>query len=618
MRSATTRVPVADGHPDAVAGRPPRLGRTARWTLVGVVLAAAALLLVVLQRLAETHWSPVLDMAMTEMRLRDVISLHPPTVGLVGRIGTLQAPGSHPGPLSFYLLAPIYRLYGSSAWAMEAAGATLNLVAIGAMTWLAARNARAWGAAGAGIASVVLMWYFGPQILATPWNPYLPILWYALFLVALWSVLERDLIALPIAVFSGSVCVQTHISYTLLVVLPGLAVVGSSVWSASRGGDMRRLVRWLTGSSVLGLLLWVPPLAQQALSPHGNLAIIWRHFTDPPTAPIGVVDGASVVLRRFGLDAFLARNTAPVGSVVAGEVLVAVWLVTTIIAFRMRSQSLNRFNLVIGTALVAGIVSAARIFGPVNYYLVLWVVTIGVGLAVSITWCGALALVRIPPGGVRRVLSLAGSVGLATVTIAATAGFVQQARDVVPISGSRSTLLTDLVPSVVAAVRRDERARPQDRHRYLVTWTDPISLGGLGYGMVNELERAGLSVGTPAGFRIAVRDHRVLGPAETTGEVHVAIGASIRDWRGRPAWREIAYADLRTPTQRALSRRLRAEAIRGLRSAGFDDAAALFDRGPFVFAGDPKVPAEARRAIQSYMSLGLPAAAFFRSAAGSA
>ena len=44
-------------------------------------------------------WVPVLDMAMTELRVRDVGGRHTPLVGLPGRIGqTIQEQGSHPGP----------------------------------------------------------------------------------------------------------------------------------------------------------------------------------------------------------------------------------------------------------------------------------------------------------------------------------------------------------------------------------------------------------------------------------------------------------------------------------------------------------------------------------------
>ena len=86
---------------------------------------------VALVALAQPRWFPILDLAQTEMRVRDVFTLHPPLIGLPGRIGTLARQGSHPGPLSFWLLAPFYKLFGSSAWALQAATASVNAVAIG-------------------------------------------------------------------------------------------------------------------------------------------------------------------------------------------------------------------------------------------------------------------------------------------------------------------------------------------------------------------------------------------------------------------------------------------------------------------------------------------------------
>lgn len=66
-------------------------------------------------------------MAQTELRVRDVWSSHPPLIGLGGRIGPVGADqGSHPGPLSFWVLSPFYQLLGGDAWALKAATAALT------------------------------------------------------------------------------------------------------------------------------------------------------------------------------------------------------------------------------------------------------------------------------------------------------------------------------------------------------------------------------------------------------------------------------------------------------------------------------------------------------------
>ncbi|MGZ4214252.1 MAG: hypothetical protein ACXVQV_13560, partial [Actinomycetota bacterium] len=70
------------------------------WGVLAIGLTTA---LVVVSRI---RWYPQLDLAMTELRVRDVASAHRPLVGLIGRIGTPANQGSHPGPISFYLLWP--------------------------------------------------------------------------------------------------------------------------------------------------------------------------------------------------------------------------------------------------------------------------------------------------------------------------------------------------------------------------------------------------------------------------------------------------------------------------------------------------------------------------------
>ncbi|MEO6571816.1 MAG: hypothetical protein ABIO83_09730, partial [Ilumatobacteraceae bacterium] len=76
---------------------------------VALGLLAAAPLVVAAIALLFRPWVPVLDMAMTEFRVRDVGGVHTPLVGLPGRIGNFPDQGSHPGPWSFYLIAPFYR-----------------------------------------------------------------------------------------------------------------------------------------------------------------------------------------------------------------------------------------------------------------------------------------------------------------------------------------------------------------------------------------------------------------------------------------------------------------------------------------------------------------------------
>ena len=108
-------------------------------------------MIVAVVRLHGRPWHPVLDLAMTEFRVRDVFTGHTPLIGLPGRIGTYPAQGSHPGPLSFYLLAPTYRALGQSSWSMEVGTVLIHLLAIGTGLWLMVRRL-GWAGLAAGAA----------------------------------------------------------------------------------------------------------------------------------------------------------------------------------------------------------------------------------------------------------------------------------------------------------------------------------------------------------------------------------------------------------------------------------------------------------------------------------
>ncbi|MGI8794271.1 MAG: hypothetical protein ACR2H3_14035, partial [Acidimicrobiales bacterium] len=111
-----------------------------RAVLIGLGCLLALPLVVAVVQLRSPRWYPVLDLAMTELRVRDVGTTNSPLIGLPGRIGDFPKQGSHPGPLSFYVLAPLYRALGSMAWALQAATAILNIVAMAASLAIANRR----------------------------------------------------------------------------------------------------------------------------------------------------------------------------------------------------------------------------------------------------------------------------------------------------------------------------------------------------------------------------------------------------------------------------------------------------------------------------------------------
>ena len=98
-------------------------------------------LLVALVALHHTRRYPLLDWAQTEIRIRDITGGHPPLIGLAGRIGPFgEGGGSHPGPISFYLLWPAWELFGARAYGMYPGNVALDVVAIALSMWIAYRR----------------------------------------------------------------------------------------------------------------------------------------------------------------------------------------------------------------------------------------------------------------------------------------------------------------------------------------------------------------------------------------------------------------------------------------------------------------------------------------------
>jgi hypothetical protein len=182
--------------------------RRARRSELAIAAAVVVVPLVVaVAVLSARRWYPVLDLAMTELRLRDVGTRQTPLIGLPGRIGTFPDQGSHPGPLSFWLLAPGYRLFGGSAWAMEASTVLLQSAWIATALWLGQRRLGRLGVVVVAAVIAVVIRGYGLVVLVQPWNPYLPLLAWLVVLLATWSVLAGDhRMLILLAVAGGGGC----------------------------------------------------------------------------------------------------------------------------------------------------------------------------------------------------------------------------------------------------------------------------------------------------------------------------------------------------------------------------------------------------------------------------
>jgi hypothetical protein len=577
---------------------------------VALTTAVVALpLLIAVVDLNRTRWYPVLDLAMTEFRVRDVFTRHTPLIGLPGRIGEYPDQGSHPGPLSFYLLAPAYRALGSTAWALEAATVAVHVAAIVTALWIGQRRAGWRGVLGIGALLAVAIRGYGQLLLTQPWNPYLPLLAWLVVLLATWAVLCGDTLMLVPLVIAGTLCAQTHVPY--LVPCGGLAILAMVVAARNRSGLRHAVI-----AVVIGVVLWVPPVIDQLINDPGNVRALLDHFGDPPEPVLGLADGFRLALRHLDVWAGFAGFTGDLegagrfvspASTWRGAVVLGVWLVSVIVARRTGPMALRRLHAVIAAALVLGLVAMVRIFGLPWYYLTLWAwgtTTLAVG---AVAWTG-LSWWRRRSGEGPAVVALPGLsvVVLVVTTLASAVVFadaeVPEARLSRAVGAVAAPTYDAIVDAVGVAVGPDGR--------YQVRWSDAADIGSPGFGLLDELERRGLDVAADEFFHVPATDHRVRPREDADAQIHLATGSYIERWRQVPGAVEVATYEPRSAAEIARADELRARVLARLRVEGLDDVAADVDTNLFGASLDPRISSEDLADLTELLDLGQPTAVF--------
>lgn len=624
------------------AGWPVRRTRRVAFAVLAVPFLIAAVVL------WTRHWNPVLDLAMTELRVRDVAGRHSPLIGLPGRIGIFPDQGSHPGPLSFYLLAPTYRLAASTSWGLLAGMIVLALAAIWLALWIAGRRGGSPFVVAVAAMLAVVVHGYGMVVVTQPWNPYLPLLFWVVVLLATWSVLLGDHAMLVVVAGAGSLAAQTHLPYLgLCTGMAGLGLVGLAVLWYRHPVQRNDVQRSVGRAVLLALLLWSPVVVDQVRHTPGNLSMLTDYFRDPPEEPVGIGEGVRLVLRHLDVwrivrgsigfgerdgGAFVQAGFRLDGSVVPGVLVLLVWLAAVVVAVRLRHRMLLALHAVIGAALVLATISMGRIFGKVWYYLTLWAWSVLVLLVASVLWTAAAAWRR-GPGAAdgaavspaeRRLGDLATrlpvrSLVVGLIVVAGLGTYVPLVADAARVRAPEQHLsdsLRALVgPTADALDDATGAATLGADGTYVVTWSDALWFGSQGYGLVSELERRGFDVGVPNTWRVPVTQHRVIHPGEATAEIHLATGSYIEQWRALPGAVEVAYVEPRDADELIEYAELDARLRDGLVAAVGDPAALtelidLIDTNLFGLQLDDRVSPDLQAVVNRMLELGQPEAVF--------
>jgi hypothetical protein len=378
--------------------------------LARVGLAAVlATLAVAAGRAIRDGWVPVGDSALIAVRAHDVLGGGPqPRLGLWA--STSWSVGfdlNHPGPLLFQLLAVPVAVIGGGA------GVVVGTVAIEgaavAGTYVAAHRRGGPPAAAAAMACAgILCWAMGSAVLVEPWHATTVLLPFLCFLTLAWSVAAGDLACLPWMALTGSLVLQSNLSYALLV--PVVAVGSVVVLAADRlrRPDRRRLrrreVAAIGATAAVVLVAWALPLSEQVTGTgEGNVSRLVRSVgedvmtLDVSTAVRTVADVLALppwfappsFADDFRLTAFGNPLPSLAASAAAMVVLIAMLAAALVDARRRRDRAATSAGAVAAALVVLALVTAAQTptsdYGTIAYQLRwLWPVAAFVALALAI------------------------------------------------------------------------------------------------------------------------------------------------------------------------------------------------------------------------------------------
>jgi hypothetical protein len=396
--NAGTAVGAADHRPPPS----PATRLTSRLFLLSVVVALVPVA-VATARAIHNGWIPTEDNALWAIRSRDLFSLtHLPLIGSWSSVSlSVKTLVNHPGPLYFDVLAVPARLFEPGA-GVAFGVALVNALCIVGIAVFAHRRGGALLGTMAMAATAALCWAMGSELLFEPWGPHAVLLPFLFFLVLVWSMTCGDLLALPFAVGVGSLVVQTHLSYIILVPLLGawgifgLAVAlrrergkAPDAWSDRR----RRALRYSAVGGVVLAVCWIQPLIEQFTSDgRGNITRLLDSARSP-TDTIGFGFGTRVVATVVSLppwwfrpsmnDTFISGWDAPslAGSILSLFILAAVLAWCAWNAHRRHDRVSTWALATAVVALAIGLVTAGRgpvtVFGKVTPHTFRWLWPLG-------------------------------------------------------------------------------------------------------------------------------------------------------------------------------------------------------------------------------------------------
>ncbi len=595
------------------------------FVVVASALAVTPIIVALISLLRGHAWFPAGDMAQAELHMRGFFS-HPPLVGAAGRIvSDTGFQGSHPGPGLWVAMLPVYVLGGRSSHALLAAAASVHIAAVVFAVRLAFHRGGRLLAAMTALAALLLIRASGPDFMVEPWNPWLAILPFAVFVFLIGEVVapiagaKQKRLSLIAAIVVGSYCLQCHAGYAVLVV--GALVASIVVWvrDECRTAESKYLgipQSWikiragLLLSTAALLVVWSPVFVDQWRRSPGNLSILWEHFVTPSEPTMGLTAAVRVIATQFNL--FGLWLSGP-GSDAPAEgwaryigciLLVGLWALTTWKVKQAKQATMLRWQLMIAGFVLLGSFSILRIFGPYYEYTVRWfwilsALTTITSLFFLMRTYQVLEKLRSSRVSMRTLVA-----GAAVLVVGLLVMSSLQTADRVKLPGkTESRILADLIPEVFPKLNHDDK--------YLLRMYDPYTLNATGFGSVLELERQGFDVGVEAFQAAAALPHRVRFEDQVDQILWVVVGPAIKNADADPALTKLGEANPRSASEELLAQKLLKDISQMLIDAGRGELVSTLETpGASLIFAEPPLPDDIAAVVRQLISLGQPVAMY--------
>ena len=496
------------------------------------------------------------DRSVFALQVADVVNGHFPSLGQYSWHGW-----NHPGPIAFYLFAPLHWIMAGTPAATFVGAAVWNTV----FGCLAVRTASRRHPLG-GYAVVVILcasWFPAGRLSASdPWTPYLALPVFVWFLAGVWGTIERDRSAVWALCLSTAVLVQVHVGY-----LPITSVVGLTAlvlyWRG--GGAVTQLTRPIVGAAALFL-----PWLFHPIEVVHNLGDLGRFFTSSGTEAVGFGRGFRILVAEMSpTAAWLGgpRETGVIGeapgvSVIWIAVVLAV-LVGSVFAAR-RSPRLWTSTPVVVVALLVSLVAVAQVRGFVFPYVVMFRTPVAVAV---LLWC-LVALVTSVGGRHRGVVAV-----MAVAAVVSTA--------VPMVSGLRHDTVTDDAAAVhdVALIARQK----------VVTSPLLVRLGdgglvGVYPELVRSFEHWGIDSGVEVGTEWVFGARSIHGDSANEVWFVCDTGYAFSILSSQPGARVVAEHTPFSPEQESTVVSMQVDLADGLRELGRSDLLSALDSPLVSFA----------------------------------